>query len=112
VSVIEFGDDGVNAIPQFDQLPKRALLVGDHLVNASLKIFLAQRARAGCLFIHAAKVSGDFFGFEGQIKPRRNSSGNLATLAAKRDASSLKARTVASLAVIFASHWPINADGG
>jgi hypothetical protein len=50
VSLIEFGDDGVNAIPQFDQLPKRALLVGDHLVNASLKIFLAGNARARDVF--------------------------------------------------------------
>jgi hypothetical protein len=109
--LIEFGDDGVHAIPQFEQLPKRALLVGNHPVNASLKLFLAQRAGAGCLFIHAAKVAAISSSLKAKLASPQQLR-NLATFDAKRGASSLKARTVASLAVIFASHWPINADGG
>jgi hypothetical protein len=54
---IEFGDDGGNAIPQFEQLPERALFVGDHPVNTSLKFFLAQCAGTGCVFNHPAKIA-------------------------------------------------------
>jgi hypothetical protein len=52
---IAFSYDGGNSIPQFEQLPKRALLVGVHPVDTSPELFLAQRAGAGCLFGHLQK---------------------------------------------------------
>jgi hypothetical protein len=67
VSSIEFGDDGVNAIPQLEQLSKRTLLIGDHPVNASPKRLLGQRAGASCLFDHAAKVAAISLGLKAKL---------------------------------------------
>jgi hypothetical protein len=67
VASIEFGKDGDNTIPQFEQLPKRALLVGDHPVNASPKFFLAQRAGTGCHLDHAAIVAAISFGLKAEL---------------------------------------------
>jgi hypothetical protein len=68
---IEFCDDGVNAIPQFEQLPKRALLVGDHPVNASPKFLLSQRAGAECLLDHPAKVAAISLGLKAKLASPR-----------------------------------------
>jgi len=67
VGSIEFGGDAGNTIPQFEQLPKRALLVGDHPVKASPKFLLADHAGAGCHFDHAAIVAAIPLGLKAKL---------------------------------------------
>jgi len=67
VGSIEFGGDAGNTIPQFEQLPKRALLVGDHPVKASPKFLLADHAGAGCHFDHAAIVAAISLGLKAKL---------------------------------------------